>query len=723
MACQPKKIGSIMSELREALNEDKITLVACSSKKSLHGEQAAHGRMRGRDSPGFPASLLGQGAAPGKAGAQPGPGLLDPVSGEGQGQYQVFLRWIGVAIPVIFGLIALAAWAFHRLSLLDTLTGVRRMQPLTAAGLILAGAVLASLSIGWRKIAAVGALGLILFGLQGFVQTVTGVNFGTDFLLFEQARRAIAEPGQAPVLTYLLFVLLGVSSILATSGARQSRRLAVICSFTGILVAVLSIIGFLLLLGEPPKGGDAVILLPLHTALPITGAFLTVLLLSMSAPWTGWFKADDWTGRTARLLLITVAAPIPVAWLATQGSNAGLYSTNVRLVLIVMGAVLLLSFLALHTARALGREHRTRGELASALDLSPNIVLGSDNTIVYWSQGCSELYGWTADEAEGRDYQKVLSVLGREDHDPGTLSAPGSSAWEGELQHQTKQGEPLTVLVRCVTAEGPRPNEPKKVLSIQNISKERQAQGQLLKHEEDLSELQIQLLEVSRLSSMGELAAGLAHELNQPLTAVANFLAAVELALEGETPSLPLPRIRAAVLKAKEEALRGGEIVRRLRDFISRGEADTSCESVTTMVRDALELSLPTARRHSLEIRSDLTDETDEVLADRVQIQQVLINLVRNAAEAMDGQTSPPPVITISSVVERDAVNVAVSDNGPGIDAKIAANLFTPFTSSKRTGMGVGLSICKRIIEAHGGKIWVAPTEQGATFHFTLPRC
>jgi len=89
----------------------------------------------------------------------------------------------------------------------------------------------------------------------------------------------------------------------------------------------------------------------------------------------------------------------------------------------------------------------------------------------------------------------------------------------------------------------------------------------------------------------------------------------------------------------------------------------------------------------------------------------------------MDGQTSPPPVITISSVVERDAVNVAVSDNGPGIDAKIAANLFTPFTSSKRTGMGVGLSICKRIIEAHGGKIWVAPTEQGATFHFTLPRC
>jgi two-component system sensor kinase FixL len=686
--------------------------------------------MRGRDSPGFPASLLGQGAAPGNAGAQPGPGLLDPVSGEGQGRYPV-LRWIGVAIPVIFGLIALAGWWSDHLYILDALTGDRRMQPLTAVGLILAGVGVASLSIGWRKIAVVGALGLILLGLLGFVQTVAGVSFGTDFLLFGQAvsdqRTAPAFPGRTSVVGCLLFVLLGVSSILATSGAGQSRLLAVICSFTGLLVAMLSIIGFLLLAGEPTKGADESILLPLHTALPISGACLAVLLLPESAPWTGWVIAEDWTGRTARLLLITAMVPIPVAWLATQGSNAGLYSTDVRLVLIVMGAVLLLSFLALQSASRLGRGRRTEDELASALDLSPNTVLSSDNTIVYWSQGCSELFGWTADEAEGRDYQQLLSAPGAEDQGPGTLpksmSETGSSAWEGELQHRTKQGEPLTVLVRCVTAEGPRPNEPKKVLSMQNITKERQAQAQVLKREEDLSELQMQLLEVSRLSSMGELSAGLAHELNQPLTAVANFLGAVELALEGETPSLPLPQIRAAVLKAKEEALRGGEIVRRLRDFISRGEADTSCESVTTMVSDALQLSLPSSRRLSLEIRSDLADETDEVLADRVQIQQVLINLVRNAAEAMDGQTSPPPVITISSVAERDAVNIAVSDNGPGIDAKIAANLFTAFTSSKKTGMGIGLSICKRIIEAHGGKIWVAPTEQGTTFHFTLPRC
>ena len=236
-----------------------------------------------------------------------------------------------------------------------------------------------------------------------------------------------------------------------------------------------------------------------------------------------------------------------------------------------------------------------------------------------------------------------------------------------------------------------------------------------------LKELQSEVTHMSRYTALGEMASTLAHEINQPLTAISNYLKGSQRLidrLEGE----PVPQLRDAVGKAAEQALRAGQIIRRLREFVSRGESERRIENLPKLIEDASTLALVGIKEIGVEVRFRLDARVDQVLADRIQIQQVLVNLIRNAIEVM-ADSEPPRTLEIATAANPDdMVVVSVADTGDGLAPEIARNLFQPFMTTKRKGMGLGLSICRTIVEAHGGKIWVeTPAGGGTVFRFTLP--
>ena len=241
------------------------------------------------------------------------------------------------------------------------------------------------------------------------------------------------------------------------------------------------------------------------------------------------------------------------------------------------------------------------------------------------------------------------------------------------------------------------------------------------RHEAELRlhELQLELLHASRLSAMGQMAAALAHELNQPLGAATNFLGAARLALQSARPGAP-ERALARIEKAVEQTVRAGAILGRLRDFIAHGETDKRIVRAPQLLEDAVALALVGAKDSELRIRFDLAPEDRPIVADRVQIQQVVFNLVRNALEATAGRSSRE--ITVASrPTANGELEISVADTGPGLGEDPEA-VFRPFASTKSTGMGIGLSICRTIVEAHGGRLWAEQRPGGgALFRFILP--
>jgi two-component system sensor kinase FixL len=236
-----------------------------------------------------------------------------------------------------------------------------------------------------------------------------------------------------------------------------------------------------------------------------------------------------------------------------------------------------------------------------------------------------------------------------------------------------------------------------------------------------LQDLQSELAHVGRLSEMGTLASSLAHELNQPLTAITSYSQGANDLLAGEPDPEKLELAREAMREVASEALRAGEIVRRMRDFMSHGETEHKLEDLPQLITEANALALVGSREHGIDVQVRLDPKAEEVFADRVQIQQVLINLIRNAIDAMID--SPVRFLKIATRAKpKGFVTISVEDSGAGISETIAPQLFQPFVTSKQTGMGIGLSICRTIVEAHGGRIWCEPGRDGGTiFHFTLP--
>jgi two-component system sensor kinase FixL len=247
---------------------------------------------------------------------------------------------------------------------------------------------------------------------------------------------------------------------------------------------------------------------------------------------------------------------------------------------------------------------------------------------------------------------------------------------------------------------------------IRDLTEHQQTQARL-------QELQSELVHVSRLSAMGEMASALAHELNQPLSAISNYMKGSRRLLAGSADP-NAAKIEAALDRAAEQAMRAGQIIRRLRNFVSRGETEKRLESVSKLIEEAGALGLTGAREQGVLLQFHLDPNNDLVLVDRVQIQQVLVNLFRNALEAMTH--SERRELVASNARTADMIEITIADTGHGFSEGVEPHLFQTFFTTKETGMGVGLSISRSIIEAHGGRMHAeANASGGATFRFTLP--
>lgn len=236
-----------------------------------------------------------------------------------------------------------------------------------------------------------------------------------------------------------------------------------------------------------------------------------------------------------------------------------------------------------------------------------------------------------------------------------------------------------------------------------------------------LQELQAELSHVSRVSEMGQMASALAHEINQPLAAASNYLhAAKRLGARRDPAQGPL--IDEALDKAAGQVERASQILRRLRTFIRKGEPELAPEAIAKLIEEGSAIALVGARERGVTVHLQTAADLPAVLVDKIQIQQVIVNLMRNAVEAME--MVPRRALTLEAVLAADPrhVVVRVIDTGPGLAPEVAERLFQPFVTTKAQGMGVGLSICRSIVEGHGGTLVAGANPDGGTiFSFTLP--
>lgn len=354
--------------------------------------------------------------------------------------------------------------------------------------------------------------------------------------------------------------------------------------------------------------------------------------------------------------------------------------------------------------------------LSSILDTVPDamVVIDTRGFIHSFSATAERLFGYSASEAVGKNVSILMPSPHREAHDTylGRYLSTGERRIIGigrVVVGERKDGS--TFPMELAVGEMRSSSERFFTGFIRDLTERQETEARL-------QELQSELVHISRLTAMGEMASALAHELNQPLSAIANYIKGSRRLMDA-TP-LRTELLQGALEKAGEQAIRAGHIIRRLRDFVSRGESERRVESLSKLVDEASALALVGAKEHGVQVRFQYDPRCDLVLADKVQVQQVLLNLMRNALEAMMG-ASRRLLLVQTGPAEDDMVLVSVSDTGPGISPEIAEQLFTPFVTTKRHGMGVGLSISRTIIEGHGGRIWVEPNpEGGAIFRFTL---
>lgn len=227
------------------------------------------------------------------------------------------------------------------------------------------------------------------------------------------------------------------------------------------------------------------------------------------------------------------------------------------------------------------------------------------------------------------------------------------------------------------------------------------------------------LAHVTRLSTMGEMASGLAHEINQPLGAIANFAqGSIERLKQRDQPD---PDMMESLEQISRQATRAGELVRHMRDLVKKGVSERTRVDLNRLVQDAVQLTLPEATAARVKIIQHLEDSLPVAWVDRIQVDQVLINLIRNAIESMGDEQDR--TVTVTTEAKGDGqVRVSVADTGQGAPPEVADRIFDPFFTTKKSGLGMGLTICRSIVEHHGGAITMAPgNEGGARFSFTLP--
>ncbi len=239
--------------------------------------------------------------------------------------------------------------------------------------------------------------------------------------------------------------------------------------------------------------------------------------------------------------------------------------------------------------------------------------------------------------------------------------------------------------------------------------------------EEALGRIRSELARVARVTSLGTLTASIAHEVNQPLAGIITNASTCLRMLAADPPNVEGARETAR--RTLRDGDRASEVITRLRALFSRKDPRNESVDLNDAVREVIALSMSELQRSGVRLRPELADDLPPVMGDRVQLQQVILNLLLNASEAMSGVDDRPRQLVIRTAVdERDRVQLSVRDAGTGIAAESADRLFDPFYTTKSGGMGIGLSVSRSIIESHEGSIWAVPNEgPGATFSFSLP--
>src|SRR6516164_2359699 len=427
----------------------------------------------------------------------------------------------------------------------------------------------------------------------------------------------------------------------------------------------------------------------------------------------GWGPGLLATALGAALGLFFVAQ---TRQLAAADAVIGLIFALVGFAVSWRGAILL-RFRNVADAKTQDVEART-AHLQSILDNIPDamVVINERGLIQSFSLAAERLFGFGAAEVLGKNVKILMPAPYREDHD-------------GYIERYLRTGERQIIGIgRVVVGQRSDGSTFPMELAVgeMHVGEQRFFTGfirdltERQQTEARMQELQSELVHMSRLTAMGEMASALAHELNQPLSAIANYMKGSRRLLENHHDK-SAGLLRDAMDKAAEQALRAGDIIRRLRDFVARGESQRRVEDVKKLIEEASALALVGAKDKGVRVRFAFAPGLNYVLADKVQVQQVLLNLIRNAIDAME--TAPiRELVVATSPAPDNMVEISVADTGAGIAPEIADQLFQPFITTKSHGMGVGLSISRTIVESHGGAITQQPNPGGGTiFSFTLP--
>lgn len=362
-----------------------------------------------------------------------------------------------------------------------------------------------------------------------------------------------------------------------------------------------------------------------------------------------------------------------------------------------------------------------RAQAAQALQQQANLLEQAHDailvwefprTIVYWNRGAEQLYGFSRKEAIGGSSHELLhtehpqTMIGVEQ----ALERDGE--WTGELTHTTRDGRKIIVESRHVLMS--ETDGRRLVLETNRDITERK------RAEEALSQAQADLAHISRVTTMGELTASLAHEVNQPITAAVTNANTCLRWLTRDEPNLE--EARAAAARIVKDGTRAGKIISRIRLLFKKGTLEREMVDVNEVIREMLVLLHGEATRYFISVRTELTADLPQFMGDRVQLQQVMMNLIMNSIDAMKDVDGAREIAIKSGRAENEQLLVSVSDTGVGLPREQVDQIFNAFVTTKLHGTGMGLSISRSIVESHGGRLWAsANSPRGASFYFTLP--